>query len=470
MKNKLFVLAGLTSTVLILSQPLVQAQTGLFNFGSTPQLSSEDIQQLQDIYAAIQSNYIEDIDKEVLLQGALEGMVNALGDPYSEFLDSTEAQMFDDTIEGSFFGIGVQIMAQNGKIVIISPITDTPAEKAGLQPNDIILEADGVVLTDMNTNEVVTYIRGEEGTSVKLKIQRGSTTFDVEVERAEIPIISVEGKIDEEDGEIGYIQITQFSATTATELQDKVTELRQKGAKRFIFDLRNNPGGLLDQAISISNMFLEDGQIVMQVQEKGVDPDQYQANDAAYGEFQITEPYVVLQNEGSASASEILAAAIQENTDAPIAGLQSFGKGTVQNITNQSDLGELKLTIAKWLTPTGLWIHDTGITPDIEIPADPMSSAVLLSDSETLQEGDANEFVKSAILFLNALGYETDSDYVFDASVTQAVKDFQADKDLTQDGIITGDTAVQLNMAAREYLLENDVQYDKALEIVKGLE
>src|SRR5699024_11023575 len=200
-----------------------------------------------------------------------------------------------------------------------------------------ILEADGVSLTDMNSNEVVKHIRGEIGTKVNLKIQRGSSTFEVEVERAEIPLISVESKLDENEPTIGYVQITQFASTTADEIEEAVTQLRKDGAKRFIFDLRNNPGGLLDQAIIISNMFLKDGDIIVQMQEQDKEPIAYAANDKAYGKLQIDEPYVVLINEGSASASEILSAAISENTDNPLVGMTTFGKGTAQNITNQSD-------------------------------------------------------------------------------------------------------------------------------------
>lgn len=429
-------------------------------------LQQEDFNKIEEIYNSILEYYIEDVDKDALLQGALEGMVSALGDPYSEYLDADEAMQFDDSIEGSFFGIGVQFMMQSGQVMIISPIKDTPADKAGLQANDIILEADGVTLTDMNTNGVVKLIRGEEGTSVKLKIQRGSQTFDVTVERAEIPVISVTGELDEEQKQIGFVQISQFSSTTAEELQKTVEDLKAQGATHFIFDLRNNPGGLLDQAMIISNMFLEDGEIIVQMQEQKDEPVSYAANDVLYGKFQINDPYVVLINEGSASASEIVSAAIAENTDFPLIGQKTFGKGTAQNITNQSELGELKLTVAKWLTPTGLWIHETGIMPDIEIAANELSTAISLNSSETLQEGDANEMVKTAIKILKALGYEIESEYAYDATVKVAVEAFQEEHGLVKNGIITGDTATQLNLAAREYLLENDPQYDKAVEIL----
>ncbi|MBD3948299.1 S41 family peptidase [Tuanshanicoccus lijuaniae] len=432
-------------------------------------LNKEDIQKIIDVYNSILDKYIEDVDKNTLLQGALEGMVSSLGDPYSEYLDAEKANMFDESIEGSFSGIGVQFTLQNGQVVIISAIAGTPAERAGLQPNDIILEADGEKLLDKNTSEIVKLIRGEVGSKVTLKIQRGSTTFDVTVERAEIPVVSVTGEIDKKNKAIGHIKISQFSATTAKELEEAVTKLRKEGAKAFVIDLRNNPGGLLDQAIKMGNMFLKQGQNILQMQEPHADPVPIPANDVLYGKFKIKEPYAVLINGGSASASEILAAAIGENTDYPLVGKKTFGKGTAQNITSKSELGELKLTVAKWLTPKGTWIHKTGVNPDVEVAPEPLSEAILLNYKEKLQEGDSNDYVKSAIVMLRAFGYEIESDYIFDASVKKAVEKFQAEHDLNVDGIITGDTATALNTAAREYLQTHDSQYDKAVESVKKL-
>lgn len=463
----LLLLATMNPTTMVIAETKTEEETTVaettVEVDESP-LEDEDFKLIEDVYNSILDNYIEDVNKEVLLQGALDGMVRSLGDPYSEYLDSDESAQFDETIEGSFTGIGVQIMTQNGLVTIISPIADTPADKAGLRANDIILEADGVSLTDMNSNEVVKHIRGEIGTKVNLKIQRGSSTFEVEVERAEIPLISVESKLDENEPTIGYVQITQFASTTADEIEEAVSQLRKDGAKRFIFDLRNNPGGLLDQAIIISNMFLKDGDIIVQMQEQDKEPIAYAANDKAYGKFQIDEPYVVLINEGSASASEILSAAISENTDNPLVGMTTFGKGTAQNITNQSDFGELKLTVAKWLTPSGMWIHKTGITPKVEVENEPLANSISLNAKEEVKEGDASDYTKTAILILKALGYEINSDYLFEESVTQAVKAFQEKNNLEADGIITGDTANLLNNEAREYLNNHDVQYDKALE------
>lgn len=271
----LLLLANMIPTTIVIAETKTEEETTVVEttveVDESP-LEDEDFKLIEDVYNSILDNYIEDVNKEALLQGALDGMVRSLGDPYSEYLDSDESAQFDETIEGSFTGIGVQIMTQNGLVTIISPIADTPADKAGLRANDIILEADGVSLTDMNSNEVVKHIRGEIGTKVNLKIQRGSSTFEVEVERAEIPLISVESKLDENEPTIGYVQITQFASTTADEIEEAVSQLRKDGAKRFIFDLRNNPGGLLDQAIIISNMFLKDGDIIVQMQEQDKEP------------------------------------------------------------------------------------------------------------------------------------------------------------------------------------------------------
>lgn len=457
--------------VALLIMPLytdfVQAQESAALVDESP-LTEEDLKKIQDVYNQITQYYIEDIDKSVLLQGALEGMVNALEDPYSEYLDAAESERFDETFEGSFVGIGIQFMMQNGQVIVISPIADTPADKAGLQPNDILLEADGVSLSDLNTNEVVELIRGEKGTEVTILIQRGDSTFEVTMTRDDIPLITVSGEVDEDDATIGYVSINQFAGSTYDELVETIETLRQEGVTSFVFDLRNNPGGLLDQALDISNMFLESGQTIVQMQEQTADPKVYKA-DPLYGTFKIDEPYVVLINEGSASASEILAAAISENTDFPLVGATTFGKGTAQNILSESELGELKLTTAKWLTPSGLWIHETGVTPDVEVQASPVATSVLLSSDEVLELGATNDYVKSVIVILQALGYEVDSEYLYNESVKQAVELFQADHDLEVTGIVTGDTANKLNDEARSYLETHDPQYDKAVEILKGL-
>lgn len=432
-------------------------------------LSDEDLQAIKEVYDSIQVNYIEEVDKTTLLTGALKGMVDAIGDPYSEYFDAEQSTSFEEDFQDSFEGIGVQFMMENGRVTVISPIDGTPAGEGGILPNDIILEADGTELTDMNTNDVVKLIRGPKGSDVNLLIQRNNSTFEVVLTRDTIPNITVTGELDATEATIGHIKISQFADNTYQELVEVVTDLREQGAKSLVFDLRMNPGGLLDAALKIGNMFIEDGQMIMQISERNADAAiEFVGDERAYGSFKITEPYVVLIDGGSASASEILAATVQENTDSKLIGQTSFGKGTVQTILNQSDLGEVKLTSAKWLTPSGNWIHDVGIEPDMLVEELPVASSLLMNSNETLEMGVSNEFVNSLSLMLNALGFEVASENYFDEEMETAVKAFQEANKLEADGKVTGETAHTLNRLVREYLKVNDPQYDAAIEALLG--
>ncbi len=461
---------GVILTVLIivgLKKPMVaQANLGWLFGNDTETLSNEDIEALNQVYESIQALYIEDVDKEALIQGALKGMVQATEDPYSEFLNVEQAEEMNNDVEGSFTGIGVQFQMMNDRPTIIAPIEGTPASEAGLMPNDIILEADGHELTGLDTNEIVSYIRGEIGSTVDLVIQRGDSTFDVTIERAEIPIITVEGEIDSKHSDIGYVNITQFNGTTAEELETVINDLRDQGAKRFVFDLRYNPGGLLDQALMISNMFLEEGQNIMQMEESNNEKVVYTADDSEYGNFKIDEPYVFLINEGSASASEILAAAVSENNNTPLVGQTSFGKGSVQTVIPQGDYGELKLTIAKWLTPSGNWIHEEGVRATDEVEANPLEGAILIQSDATYQLGDSDPAVTTIGTVLDLLNYDLQSVEYFDESMEEAVKAFQKENNLEPTGIVTEDTATKINEEARRLLDEIDPQYDRAIEIL----
>lgn len=444
-----------------------QAQGLDWLFPSNDELSDEDINKIRDVYNSIQNYYIEDVSKEQLLEGALKGMVDSLEDPYSEYLNAQESVDMDDSLEGSFQGVGIQFISREGQITVVSPIEGTPASEAGIQPNDIILEADGVELTGMDTNEVVQLIRGEEGTSVTLTIQRGASTFEVDLIRAEIPIITVTAELDKNQPTIGNILVNQFNSTTYEEIVEAIEDLRNQGAEAFVFDFRYNPGGLLDEALQISNIFLEEGEVIMQIQEANSDAISEYADNRRLGDFKVTEPYVLLINEGSASASEILAATIKENTDAPIIGQTSFGKGSVQTITNQTEMGELKLTIAKWLTPSGDWIHDIGVEPTQIVESHPVNGAILLSSEETLAIGEASDVIESLTLMLDALGYDVNISSFFDESVEEAVKAFQEDNDLEVTGKVTGDTAYELNEQARTFIEENDLQYEEAIKLLE---
>ena len=287
--------------------------------------------------------------------------------------------------------------------------------------------------------------------------------------RDTIPVYSVTGTIDEENAEIGNIRITQFAENTAGELETKIKELREKGAKKFIFDLRSNPGGLLDQALRVANMFVEDGATIMQVEERNQPVDKYYANPL-YGTLKIKEPYIMLINDGSASASEILAAAVSENTDSKLVGIKTFGKGTVQTVANQSELGELKLTIAKWLTPNGTWVHDNGIAPDVEVDSHPAAKVILLDTTVELKKGQSSDFVESLATMMQAIGYDVTLGNYFDDKLEAAVKQFQKDNKLEETGIVMGDTAQLIMDKTREFVEGNDIQYKAARDILLGVQ
>lgn len=427
-------------------------------------LTKEDLEFIKSVYNSIQVDYIENVDKKTLIEGALKGMVQSLKDPYSEFLDAQERAPFDDSLEGSFSGIGVQFMIENGLAKVIAPVDGTPAAEAGIQPNDIILKADQETLEGKSTSEIMSLIRGEVGSKVTLTIDRAGKTFEVELTRAEIPLTTVDAELDKENPQIAWIRISQFALSTYDEMVDAIKSMRDQGAKAFVFDLRFNPGGLLDTAMQVANMFLDDGQTIMGMEDRAGNKEQIQASDKLFGDFQVTEPFVILVDEGSASASEILAAAIKENTDHQIIGTKTFGKGTAQNMPVSSDYGELKITIAKWLTPEGHWIHEQGVEPDQKVEQDPIYYTIQLNSEEELKEKDTNEYVASASIILNSLGYSLKETPYFNEEMVKAVKSFQKDNQLEENGKIDKATANALTEKARAFIKEHDAQYDKARE------
>lgn len=428
----------------------------------------EEFKKFSQVYHDITNKFYDDVDSEKLIEGALAGMTASLNDPFSQYLNVEEASNLNSSISASFEGIGAEVTIQNGNVTIVSPIAGSPAEKAGILPNDIVTKVGDTEVKGMDLGEAVNLIRGEKGTDVSLTIQRGSQTFDLTITRDTIPVETVISKLDESDPTVGYIKITSFSEPTYNDLKKAVTDLREKGAKSFILDVRQNPGGLLDQAIDISSMFMEDGKNIMQVQGKTGSPEIYKSSSSKGKDFKVTEPTTVLIDGGSASASEIFAAALQESANVKLVGVKSFGKGTVQTVIPYEDKSELKITIAKWLTPSGKWIHEKGIEPDVEVALPDYATLTLIDSKEKYQEHDLSEAVKNIEAMLAALSYDPGTvDGFFDSSTKAAVEKFQKDNGLAVDGIVTGDTANRMAEKLRELLLQNDTQYQKALEVLK---
>lgn len=432
---------------------------------SNASVDTEEFEKIQTIYDTLMSDYYQGVEGEALIEGAITGMTEAVEDPYTQYLNVEESSSLNESISASFEGIGAEVMKQGDNVMIVSPIAGSPAEKAGLQPNDIILKADDQELSGMTLNEAVSHIRGEKGSEVVLTIRRGESTFEVTVVRDTIPVETVVYQLDEEDPTIGSIKITSFSTPTYDDLVAAVTDLREQGAESFVFDVRQNPGGLLNAGLSISNLFLEDDDIILQTQEKDQEPVSILADDATMGEFKVTEPSVLLVDEGSASASEILAGAVNESGDVKLIGTQTFGKGTVQNVATFDDNSELKMTIAKWLTPSGEWINEKGIKPTIEVALPDYANLLIIDSSKTYQLDDVSEEVENLEKVLDALDYSVETiNGHFDESTQEAVKQFQKDKNLPVDGIVTGDTAAQMIESLRTLITENDTQYEAAVK------
>lgn len=314
-------------------------------------------------YRFIETKYVNDTDDVKLIDGAIDGMVKSLNDPHSNYLSPKMYKTLMEQTEGSFAGIGVVMgMDNEQKIHIVGIMENSPGQKAGLQEGDEILAVDGVAVTQMAFDEVAAHVRGQAGTDVVLTIMRDNANQDITITRDNIKLKTVGHKM--LDNNIGYIQIVSFSEDTANEFNEAYNDLKNQGMKALVLDLRNNPGGLLTTCVEIAKKLVPKGEIVSIVDKQG--------NKETYSSsLEAPEyPLVVLINKNSASASEILSGAIQDTKAGTIIGNTSYGKGSVQTILPMFEDDAVKLTIAKYYTPSGRSIDGTGITPDIEINLD----------------------------------------------------------------------------------------------------
>lgn len=434
---------------------------------SSGDLTNEDLKKLELVYDTLVNGYVDkNISKDDLINGALKGMAEATGDPYTNYLVNDETAAIDETMTGSFGGIGAELRSENNRVIISNTREGTPAQKIGLQENDAILKVNGEDMEGKSISYVVSKVRGEVGTDVTLTIQRGTQELEVKITRAKIAIETVKGTVDSTDATIGHVQINSFAKNTAKEVEKAVTDLREKGVKKFIFDVRYNPGGLLDQAIMIANMFVDEGKTILNVENRDGQIKSYKASKD-YGTFKITETYVLLVNEGSASASEILAAALKESADAKLIGKKTYGKGTVQSVIEVGDNAELKYTIAKWLTPNKTWIHKTGIEPTEEVSMPDYYNITIIDTREVVKEGAVSDNVKTIETILKGLGYDVTADGYFDSKTTEAVKEFQKSKGLSETGEVDEKTGTALMSAIRDALKANDTQYKAAVKALQ---
>ena len=328
----------------------------------------------------IETRYVSDVDETKLMDGAISGMVQSLGDPHSIYMNADKFEQLKEHTEGEFGGIGVTMGFKDSKVTIISVLDDTPGQNAGLEAGDEIMAVDGTPVSEMQPEEVAMHIRGEVGTDVVLTIKRGDETKDYTIERATIKIDTARGTM-LEDG-MGYIRIASFSENTGKEFKAAYESLAEQGMKGLIIDLRENPGGLVTSCVEVANLVVPKGPIVSVVERDG----SKEVHESKLEESKY--PIVVLIDGNSASASEILAGALQDTGAATLVGTKSYGKGSVQVVVPMLHDDGLKLTIAKYYTPSGRCIDGTGIEPDVEVelPEGATTDVQLEKAKEVLKE------------------------------------------------------------------------------------
>jgi carboxyl-terminal processing protease len=355
-------------------KPYSQRISGVVNIADATS-GNVDFNTFWRVWSTIDEKYPEakNVSSQERLYGAISGLVSSLGDPYSVYFPPKESKQFEENIKGSFEGIGMEIGIKDKMLTVVAPLKNTPAEKAGIKPGDILLEINKKPTTDMTVEEAVRSIRGERGTSVELIFARKGVNSPIVVsvvrDIISIPMIETKGL----EPDVFVINLYSFGASSAQRFAQALEDFRNSGAKKLIVDLRSNPGGYLDSAIDISSMFLPKGVVVV-TEEYGEGKKSDVFKSKGFGFVDTTKtPVVILVDGGSASASEIVAGALRDHDGATIIGEKTYGKGSVQEVVNITRDTTLKITVAKWLTPNGDSISQKGIEPDIVVSMKPSS-------------------------------------------------------------------------------------------------
>ena len=436
--------------------------------------TSDDVNQMDILskvmqaYTVIQDNYLEGADQQQLIEGAVQGMLQTLDDPYSVYMDQETMEKFNEQIESSFEGIGAEVSMVDGRVTIVAPIKDSPAEKAGLKPNDQILKVDDENIEGLDLYDAVSKIRGEQGSEVTLEILRpgASNTITVELIRDDIPLETVYTETRDVDGKkAGVIEITSFSEKTADRFKDELTKLEEEGIEGLVIDVRGNPGGLLPSIQQILKNFITEDTPYMQIEDGNGNRERYFSKLKNGKDYPIS----ILIDEGSASASEILAVSMKEVGNAEIVGATSYGKGTVQQTVSMGDGSTIKLTLYKWLSPEGNWIHEKGVEPTIEVKQPAYFYVNPIQVEETYSYNDSDDNIASAQIMLKGLGYNQNrEDGYFNRATQTALEQYQADNGLEVTGELTEETAQKLQTSVIEKIRsgEDDTQKERALEVL----
>ncbi len=456
---------------------LVLSATGgylaaMVNSGSGSTTVDSGLQVLNEVkYFLLNEFYYGDDSteyEEQLIEDAINGMVDAQGDPYTTYMNAEEVEEFYSQLSSSFVGIGVSYQMYEGNILVVSVVRFSPAEEAGIMAGDLIVAVDGVRCEDSDEDTIVNAIKGEEGTTVVITVLRNGEEIDFEITRA-----TISSTVDSEmkDG-IGVLTISSFSDGTGEEVIEHLAALVEEGATRLVIDIRNNTGGYLSTLITICDCFMQDGDIIM----REVDRDGNETIDYASGEnYTEFESIVILVNDYSASCSEVFALAMKENCGAVIVGETTYGKGVAQLTVSLSNGGAIKYTDCIWLSGEGVSVTGEGITPDYEVHLhDALNLSYLtLEDDESYGYDSVSDKVASMQLILDFLGYEVDrQDGYFDESTLEALEQFQRDMGIEVTGVLDGTTAGYLNTKmSYEWAINKDLydtQMQKALEVAAG--
>lgn len=434
-KGRILVLLG---TICLIIAIFIVWQS--LNSKGKEEASVSNVAVIDEVYSLISQKSVYSVPEEKLIEGALRGMTSALEDPYSTYYTEKEAALHKQSLAGQRVGIGIEVTEKNGRFIVVSPVKSSPAEKAGIRPFDEIVQVDDQRLDGKTMGELLQLIQGEAGQEITLILYRPSTDRHIKVtlERMEIKNDTVESEIIEiEDTKIGYVSISLFGEKTANEWIEATKQLLSQNVEGILVDLRDNPGGYLHSVASVLSSIEKEGEIFAYMQNgSGAMEPLHTAKieeELEYLEKMNNIPIVILQNEGSASASEVMAGAVQSWDRAKIIGVKSFGKGTVQETMDLQNGGELKLSTNKWLTPKRDWIHGIGIGVDIEVEQHPLFLLEVIPLHGNFEEGNFSEEIAYVQKVLNGLGYSVSrTDGFYDKETADAVSLYREKNNLVE--------------------------------------
>ena len=423
---------------------------------------------LDEAYEILNEYWYNPNDNKVDIEGnSIAALVNSLGDIHSSYFTFEQSVAFNQSVEGNFDGIGVAYTALNNGIIITKVYQNSPATQSGIQVGDIITNVDDSNIAGKSSDEVKELVRGQAGTSVKLRILRNDETFDIDVKRGSVET-AVNGEIREENNKkFGYIEISTFSTTTGEEVEDFLQSFVDEQISNLVIDLRGNGGGYLVAANDVLNLFIDEGKTIYQMKEKSGAVQKTKASDCK--KYSFANNYILVDGQ-TASASEVVAGALQEFCDFKLVGSQTYGKGTAQTQKQLSDGSVLKYTYARWMLPSGTWINRKGLTPDYLVENIDVSDISTIAVDNDLKYDCVDERVLAMQKSLKILGSDCKrEDGYFSSDTVEALKQFESANNLNVDGIYNDNDKNMLISKVIIYIndLSNDYQYKKLIEIMK---